>query len=72
VTGLLSRVMAKVELLSPEQQDAVAEVILLELEEREWDALVGAPGSEQFLQQLKSEALVEDQSGKTVASEDRW
>jgi hypothetical protein len=72
MTSLLAQVMAKVEQLSPEQQDALADVILLELEEREWYALVSAPGSARFLQQLKAEAEQEDRTGTAVTSNDRW
>jgi hypothetical protein len=56
MTGLMAEAIARLERLTPEQQDELAEVILLELEEREWDALVASPASGRFLARLKAEA----------------
>lgn len=56
MTELLSKAIAQLEQLTPAQQDALAELILLEIEEREWDALIAAPGSDRLLARLKAEA----------------
>lgn len=72
MTETLQRVMAQVEQLPPEQQDAIAEVIARELEEREWDALVAKPASQRFLARLAAEARREDAAGQTRPSTDRW
>jgi hypothetical protein len=68
MTETLKRVVAQIEQLPPEQQDALAEVMLRELEEREWDALVAQPGSHRFLDRLATEARREDAAGETKAS----
>jgi DnaJ-domain-containing protein 1 len=67
VTELLRRVVEQIEQLPDEQQDAIAEAILRELEEREWDELVAKPSSQRFL-----EHLVADAAGLTQESTDRW
>ena len=72
MTELLRRVVAEVERLSPEQQDAIAEVIQRELEEREWEAIVANPGSHRFLERLAAEARREDAAGETREAGDRW
>ena len=72
MTELLRRVVDELERLSPEQQDAIAEVIQRELEEREWDAIVAKPGSQRFLELLAAEARREDAAGETQESGERW
>jgi hypothetical protein len=37
------------EQLPPEQQDAIAEMLQRELEERDWEAIVAKPASGRFL-----------------------
>ena len=68
MTGLMSEAIAKPERLSPEQQDELAEMILLEIEEREWDELVASPGSDRFLARLQAEAEQEIRDGTTLPS----
>ena len=72
MTETLKRVVAQIELLSPEQQDAIAEIMLPELEEREWDDLVAKPGSHRFLEQLADEARRENRTGEAQESTDCW
>lgn len=72
MTNTLKRVVAQVERLSPEEQDAIAEVIERELADRRWDALFASPASERFLERLEAEARREDAAGLTQESTDRW
>ena len=72
MTELLRRVVGELERLSPEQQDASAEVIQREIEEREWGAIAAKPGSQRFLEPLATEARREDAAGETRESGDRW
>ena len=72
MTELLKRVVAEIEQLPPEQQDAIAAAMQRELEEREWDALVAKPGSQRFLEQLAAEARAENAAGETQESGERW
>ena len=72
MTELLRRVVAQIELLPPEQQDAIAEALQRELEEREWDDLLATPASQRFLDELVAEALQEDAAGKTRESGESW
>ncbi len=72
MTNTLKRVVAQVERLSPEEQDAIAEVIERELADRRWDALYASPASERFLERLEAEARREDAAGLTQESTDRW
>jgi hypothetical protein len=68
----MAEAIAKLERLTPEQQDELAEMILLEIEEREWDELVASPGSNRFLAGLKAEADQEIRNGTVLPSIDRW
>jgi len=72
MTELLQRVVSEVELLDPEQQDAIAELIQQELEEREWDALVSSPASQAVLARMAADALRDDAAGETRESGDSW
>ena len=72
MTETLKRVVDLVEQLSPEEQDAIAEVIEKELADRKWDNLLSSPASERFLERLGSEARREDAAGQTQESTDRW
>lgn len=72
MTETLKRLVAQVELLPAEQQDAIAEVIERELEEREWDVIVATPASQRFLQELAAEGRREDAAGETLEITDRW
>ncbi len=72
MTETLRRAVAQVEQLSPDQQDAIAELMMRELEEREWDALVTSEASQDYLRRLVAEARAEDAAGETQDSTDRW
>lgn len=72
MTELLKRVVAQVEELPAEQQDAIAELLQQELEEREWEAIVAKPGSQSFLAQLATEARRERARGQLRDLEDCW
>ena len=72
MTETLKRVVALIEQLPAEQQDALAEVHERELEEREWDALVATPQSQRLLARLAAEARQEDAAGETLPATDRW
>lgn len=66
MTDTLRRAVAHVEQLPPEQQDAIAEIIERELEEREWANLVATPKSQRFLRELAAQARREDAAGETL------
>jgi len=72
MTELLKRVVSQIELLPAAEQDAIAEMIALELEEREWDALVSRPESQRFLERLAADARKEDAAGETLEVGDSW
>ncbi len=64
MTALLEKAMNHVNALPPEEQDAVAAIILEEIEsEKRWDELFA--GSQGQLAQLAGEAIAEYQAGKT-------
>ena len=48
----LRQLVDRVERLSPERQDAITEMMELELEEAEWDLLVSSPASQRFLTRM--------------------
>ena len=61
---LLQKAMKHVNALPPEGQDAVAALILEEIEsEKRWDELFA--GSQEQLAQLATEAIAEYKAGKT-------
>ena len=72
MTETLRRVVALIEQLPAEQQDAIAAAMERELEEREWDALVASPDSQRFLARLAAEARQEDATGQTQPATDSW
>jgi hypothetical protein len=64
MTELLQRAFDEASKLPREQQDAIASLLLLELEsEREWDRAF--TGSQDALKRLADEALLEDERDKT-------
>lgn len=64
MTELLQRAFDEASKLPEEQQDALASLLLQELEsEREWDRAF--TGSQDTLKRLSDEALREDQRGST-------
>ena len=72
MTERLKRVVSQIELLPAEEQDAIAEWIEEELDDREWDALLARPESQRLLTQLAAEARRQDAAGETVALGDDW
>ncbi|MDJ0659467.1 MAG: hypothetical protein QNJ42_08240 [Crocosphaera sp.] len=66
MTQLLEEVIAKLKALSDNEQDAIAAMILEEIEEeRRWDSSFAR--SSDVLAQLANEAMTEHQTGKTEA-----
>jgi acetylornithine deacetylase/succinyl-diaminopimelate desuccinylase-like protein len=65
LTQSLERVIRRIEQLPASEQDALAESIERELEEREWEALLARPESAEFLGRLASEAREEHAAGRT-------
>ena len=64
MTQLLEKALTEVYKLSPEKQDAIAAIILEELEdERRWDKAFAE--SQEILSKLAAEALAEHRSGQT-------
>ena len=64
MTALLEKAMSQINALPPEEQDAVASLILEEIEsEKKWDDLFA--GSQGQLAQLAKEAIAEYKAGKT-------
>ncbi len=64
MTQLLEKVLTEVYKLSPEKQDAIAAIILEELEdEQRWDKAFA--DSQEILSKLAAEALAEHRSGQT-------
>ncbi|MDQ3328872.1 MAG: hypothetical protein M3506_10170 [Chloroflexota bacterium] len=65
MTETLRRVVSEIERLPPHEQDAIARELQLRLDEREWDALVRSPESQQLLEHLAAEARSEDDQHET-------
>lgn len=65
MTERLRRVVAELERLPEAEQDEIAGRLLEELEQREWDALVGSPASLHLLRRLAAEARAEHERGET-------
>jgi len=64
MTDLLEKAMSRVRALPPEEQDAVASLILEEIEsEKRWDELFA--GSQGKLARLAEQAVSEYKAGKT-------
>ena len=64
MTGLLQQAFEKAEQLSPDQQNALASLLLAELEsENRWNEIFGASTDE--LGKLADEAIAEHRAGKT-------
>ena len=72
MTELLQQAFLDVERLPADQQDAIAAMVREELEEREWDALVSSPASQELLVRLAAEARRADDAGETEESDDTW
>ena len=64
MTNLLEEAIARLKTLPPNEQDAIAAIILEELEdEKRWDAAFAK--SQNVLAKLASEAMAEYRAGKT-------
>ena len=68
MTALLEKALNQVSALPPEEQDAVASLILDEIEsEKRWDELFA--GSQGQLSRLAEEAIADYRAGKTTPLE---
>lgn len=65
MTDLLRRAVSEIERLPEVEQDQIAARLLEELEEREWDAIVGSPASQDLLAEMAADARVEYERGET-------
>ena len=64
MTALLEKALNQINALPPEEQDAVASLILEEIEsEKRWDELFA--GSQEQLAQLAEQVIAEYKAGKT-------
>lgn len=71
MTKMLERAISEVKQLPESNQDAIAQLILEEIEdERKWDAAFSNPKSELLLEKLLAEAETEDGLGLTQECED--
>lgn len=53
--------------LPDEEQRHIAQLVLEEIEQREWDTLVGSPRSKAFLRSLIAEAKDGEAKGHSIA-----
>ena len=67
MTQLLEKAFQEVQQLSEDEQNAIAERILLELDEQRWTELFATPESQKTLEELGEKALAEHKAGKTRA-----
>jgi hypothetical protein len=67
MTQLLEKAFQEVQQLSDDEQNAIAERILLELDEQRWTALFATPESQSWLEEMGAKALAEHKAGKTRA-----
>jgi hypothetical protein len=66
MTEQLTAVFAEASQLPPEQQDALAAIILNEIDaDRQWEELFARLESHEFLGRLADEALAEHHAGRT-------
>ena len=71
MTKLLEKAIFKVKQLSEPDQNAIAQLILEELEdEQQWDHTFVQPKSALLLEELLAEAEVEDEAGLTQDCDD--
>jgi hypothetical protein len=65
MSELIEQAIQKVRQLSEPDQEAIASIILQEIEsERRWDELFATPNSAEMLSQMADEALVEARAGR--------
>lgn len=67
MTQLLEKAFKEVQELSDDEQNAIAERILLELDEQRWTELFATPESQAWLEEMGAKALAEHRAGKTRA-----
>ena len=66
MTKLLEQAIEEAKKLPETEQDALAQRLLLALDEQRWNELFARPESEQLLSELADEALAEFRFGKTT------
>ena len=65
MTGLLEQAISKASQLSEEEQDAIASIILREIQSEErWDELFSHPGSAEMLSRMADKALADAGAGR--------
>jgi hypothetical protein len=65
MTRLMEQAISQASRLPEEEQDAIASIILREIEsEGRWDELFSQPGSADLLSRMADEALAEARSGR--------
>lgn len=67
MTQLLEKAFKEVQQLSDDEQNTLAERILLELDEQRWTELFATAESQDWLEEMGTKALAEHQAGKTRA-----
>ncbi len=67
MTQLLEKAFKEVQQLSDEDQNTIAERILLELDEQRWTELFATSESQKTLEEMGKKALAEHRAGKTRA-----
>ncbi len=65
MTEQLQEVIEALQRLPADAQNMIAERILEEIEEREWDAIISKSHVQARLRELGRQALAEDEAGKT-------
>ncbi|GAC1354983.1 MAG: hypothetical protein NVS4B11_24900 [Ktedonobacteraceae bacterium] len=65
MTEQLQEAIEALQRLPADAQNTIAERILEEIEEREWDAIVSKPHIQARLRELGRQALEEDEAGET-------
>ena len=65
MTEQLQQAIERLQKLPQAAQDAIAERILAEIDEQEWDAIVSKPHVRQTLCRLAEEARQQDANGET-------
>lgn len=73
MSDLFQQVVEQVKKLSPEEQQAHAEMSELTLEELKWDALTQKPGAHAFHDSLREELRQAEESGEVEdITKDDW
>ena len=65
MTEQLQQAIEALQLLPSDAQNVIAERILEEIEEQEWNAIVSKPHVQARLRELGRQALKEDEAGET-------